>query len=204
MGAAALAGFLSGLGLIAAIGAQNAFVLRQGLRREHLGVVVLICALSDALLVGLGVAGAQAIAAGAPWFQPLMLWGGVMFLAAYGALRFRAAWRGGAALRPLEGASVPLRRVVVITLAFTWLNPHVWLDTVALLGALSVQYAPWHWGFGAGAMLASVVFFTGLGYGARLLRPVFANPRAWAAFEALIGCVMWVIAAKLALRALSG
>jgi len=196
------AGFFSGLGLIAAIGAQNAFVLRQGVRREHVGVVVLICALSDAILVALGVAGAQVLTATLPSFQIFMLWGGVGFLLVYGALRFRAAWQGGAALVPMEAARAPLGRVVAIALAFTWLNPHVYLDTVALLGALSMQYAPYHWGFGAGAILSSFVFFSALGFGARLLAPVLARPRAWVVLEVVIGLIMWAIAGALAFRAL--
>ncbi|MDD7970515.1 LysE/ArgO family amino acid transporter [Roseinatronobacter alkalisoli] len=198
-----IAGFFSGLGLIAAIGAQNAFVLRQGLRREYVGIVVLICAVSDAALVAIGVAGAQMIATTLPGFQLIMLWGGVAFLTIYGALRFRAAWRGGEALRPTDGAPVSLTRVVAICLAFTWLNPHVYLDTVALLGALSLQYAPWQWAFGTGAIIASFVFFGALGYGARLFAPVLARPRAWVVLEVLIGVIMWGIAIKLVLRAVA-
>ena len=197
------AGFFSGLGLIAAIGAQNAFVLRQGLRREHVGVVVLICAISDAILVSLGVAGAQALTSTYSGFQTVMLWGGVGFLLVYGGLRFRAAWQGGTALVPMQTKPAPLRRVVLVCLALTWLNPHVYLDTVALLGALSMQYAPHNWGFGAGAILASFVFFAALGYGARLLAPVLARPRAWVVLEVGIGLIMWAIAATLALRALA-
>lgn len=199
----AVAGFFSGLGLIAAIGAQNAFVLRQGLRREYVGVVVLICAVSDAVLVALGVAGAAWLIQGWPGFQTVMLWGGVAFLLAYGALRFRAAWQGRAALMPAQMGEVPLSRVVVLALAFTWLNPHVYLDTVALLGALSMQYAPYQWGFGGGAILASFVFFAALGYGARWLAPVLSLPRAWLLVEFAIGLIMWVIAAMLALRAIA-
>lgn len=199
-----IAGFLSGLGLIAAIGAQNAFVLRQGVRREHVGTVVLICAVSDAILVGLGVAGAQVLAALWPGFQLVMLWGGVGFLLIYGALRFRAAFQGAAALVPAQAKPVSRGRVIAICLAFTWLNPHVWLDTVALLGALSMQYAPHQWGFGGGAIAASFVFFASLGYGARLAAPVLARPRAWAVLEFGIGVVMWAIAASLALRAVAG
>ncbi|MGP9790300.1 LysE/ArgO family amino acid transporter [Roseinatronobacter sp. NSM] len=202
MSGALIAGFFSGLGLIAAIGAQNAFVLRQGVRREYVGVVVLICAVSDALLVALGVAGAQVIATSLPAFEQIMLWAGVAFLLVYGVLRFRAAWRGGAALIPSESAPVPLVRVVAICLAFTWLNPHVYLDTVALLGALSLQYAPLQWAFGAGAIAASFVFFASLGYGARLLAPMLARPGAWRGLEAVIGAIMWAIAAKLMLRAM--
>ena len=201
---AALAGYLASLGLIAAIGAQNAFVLRQGLKREHVGVVVLLCAGSDALLIALGVAGFSVAAESAPWLMPAMLWGGVAFLTAYGALRFRAAFRGGAALAAQAGEAVPLRRVVLTCLALTWLNPHVYLDTLALLGALSAQYAPVQWLFGAGAMLGSFSFFAALGYGARLLAPVLARPRAWVVLEFGIGVVMWAIAASLVLKALEG
>jgi len=197
---AALAGFLTGLSLIAAIGAQNAFVLRQGLRREHVAVVVLICALSDALLIVVGVAGFGALSAAHPWVLSVMLWGGVAFLTIYGALRFRTAWRGGVALQPARDAPVPLSRVVLICLTLTWANPHVYLDTVALLGAISAQYSPAQWSFGAGAVLASFTFFAALGYGARLLAPVFVRPRAWVVLEVIIGLVMWAIAASLILR----
>jgi len=197
---AALAGFLTGLSLIAAIGAQNAFVLRQGLRREHVAMVVLICAVSDAVLIVVGVAGFGALSAAHPWVLSAMLWGGVAFLTVYGALRFRTAWRGGAALQPARDAPVPLARVVLICLTLTWANPHVYLDTVALLGAISAQYAPAERAFGAGAVLASFTFFAALGYGARLLAPVFARPRAWVVLEVVIGLVMWAIAASLVLR----
>ena len=196
---AALAGFLSGLSLIAAIGAQNAFVLRQGLRRQHVGWVVAVCALSDAALIALGVAGLAHLTALAPWAGAAMLWGGVAFLTVYGALRFRAALRGGAALMPAPGTNEPLGRVLATCLILTWANPHVWLDTVALLGALSAQYAPHNAAFGAGAMVASCVFFSALGFGARLLAPLLAQPRAWVVLEVLIGCVMWAIALSLAL-----
>ena len=197
-----LAGFLTGLSLIAAIGAQNAFVLRQGLKREHVGVVVLICAGSDALLIAAGVAGFNAMAARLPWLEPLMLWGGVAFLLVYGGLRFRAALRGGAALASDQGRNVPLGRIVLTALALTWLNPHVYLDTLALLGALSAQYAPDEALFGGGAVVASFSFFAALGYGARLLAPILARPRAWVVLEALIGAVMWLIAGSLVLQAL--
>lgn len=199
-----LAGFLSGLGLIAAIGAQNAFVLRQGVMRSHVAMVVLICAASDAVLVALGVAGAQGLARGYPWVQDVMLWAGVAFLLVYGALRFRAAWQGGTGLVAGQGAQQSAGRVALTCLAFTWLNPHVWLDTVALLGSLSAQYAPLHWTFGAGAILASFAFFSALGFGARYLAPILHRPRAWQVLEAGIGLVMWAIAASLCWRALAG
>jgi len=198
-----LAGYLTGLSLIAAIGAQNAFVLRQGLRREHVGVVVALCALSDALLIVAGVAGFNTMAERLPWLEPVMLWAGVVFLLVYGALRFRAALRGGEGLAVAGGGAVPLRRVVLTCLALTWLNPHVYLDTLALLGALSSHYAPFEGWFGAGAVLASLSFFAALGYGARLLAPVLARPGAWVAVEALIGAVMWMIAASLVVQALT-
>ena len=200
--AALIAGFLTGLSLIAAIGAQNAFVLRQGLRREHVGVVVALCAGSDALLIAAGVGGFNAAAERLPWLTPVMLWGGVVFLLVYGALRFRAALTGGAALSAAQSAPVPLRRVVLTCLALTWLNPHVYLDTLALLGALSAQYAPREALFGLGAVLASGVFFAALGYGARLLAPVLARPRAWVVVEGLIGAVMWAIALSLIVQAM--
>ena len=201
---ALIAGFLTGLSLIAAIGAQNAFVLRQGLKREHVGIVVLLCAGSDAVLITLGVAGFNAAAERLPWLEPLMLWGGVAFLLVYGALRFRAALRGGEALAAGQSQAVPLKRVVLTCLALTWLNPHVYLDTLALLGALSSQYAPLEAVFGLGAVIASFCFFAALGYGARLLAPVLAKPRAWVVVEALIGLVMWMIAASLVMQAIGG
>ncbi|MFN3953542.1 MAG: LysE/ArgO family amino acid transporter [Pararhodobacter sp.] len=199
---ALIAGYLSGLSLIAAIGAQNAFVLRQGLRREHVALVVLVCAVSDALLIALGVAGFGAMSAAHPWLAAAMLWGGVGFLLVYGGLRFQAAWRGGAGLVPARDQPVAAAQVLLVCLVLTWANPHVWLDTVALLGALSTRYTPYEWAFGTGAILASFSFFATLGYGARFLAPVLARPRAWQVFEVLIGMVMWAIALALILRQL--
>jgi L-lysine exporter family protein LysE/ArgO len=199
---AALSGYVVALSLIAAIGAQNAFVLRQGLRREHVGAVVLVCALSDALLIGAGVAGFGALARHLPWFGPAMLWLGAAFLIVYGALRFRAALRGGAALMPAPGDSVPLGRVIGLCLLFTWANPHVYLDTVVLIGAISAQHAPHQLAFGIAAALASLSFFSALGFGARFLAPVFARPRSWVVLEVVIGAVMWAIAASLIWRGL--
>lgn len=191
-------GWLVSTSLILAIGAQNAFVLRQGIRREHVGWVVAVCAISDAILIVAGVAGFSAASAALPWLGTAMRWGGVAFLLAYGALRFRAALQGGEALRPVEGASAPLGKVLATCLVLTWANPHVYLDTLALLGSISAQYAPLHWVFGAGAALGSLTFFAALGFGARLLAPVFANPRAWVVLEVIIGATMWAIAAGLA------
>ncbi len=166
---AAVHGYLTAVSLILAIGAQNAFVLRQGLRREHVGPVVAVCALSDALLIGAGVAGFGAVSGAVPWLGEAMRWAGVVFLLVYGALRFRAAARGGEALRPAAGQAASLRKVLATCLVLTWANPHVYLDTVVLIGSISAQYAPHGLAFGTAAALGSLSFFTALGYGARLL-----------------------------------
>lgn len=195
-----LAGLKLGLGLIVAIGAQNAFVLRQGLRREHVFAVALFCAVSDAVLIVLGVSGFAMAAKAAPWLAPLLRWGGVAFLLWYGLRAFRAAWTGGAALDAARGSvPVPLAGVLATIAVLTWANPHVWLDTVVLLGAVSAQFPGQAAAFAAGAVSASFGFFFALAYGARALAPVFALPRAWQVLEALIGVVMWSIAARLAL-----
>jgi L-lysine exporter family protein LysE/ArgO len=199
MGSAAVSGFLVGLSLILAIGAQNAFVLRQGLRREHVGAVVLACALSDAVLMTAGVLGFGALSDALPWLGDAMRLGGAAFLIVYGALRFRAALRGGAALMPDAATAAPLRRVLATCLLLTWANPHVYLDTLVLIGALSAQYAPHAGIFGLGAVVASFTFFTALGYGARLLAPIFARPSAWVVLEVAVGCTMLAIAAALLL-----
>ncbi|WP_207099515.1 LysE/ArgO family amino acid transporter [Paracoccus shandongensis] len=189
------AGLGTGLSLIVAIGAQNAFVLKQGLIRHHIFWVCLFCALSDALLILLGVNGIARIGSAAPWLLVGLRWAGAAFLVWYGARSFRAAWQGGGALRP-EGGAASLPRTLAVVAALTWLNPHVWLDTVVLVGAISAQW-PRPGVFGLGAVTGSFLFFFALGYGARLLAPVFARPRAWQVLEVLIGIVMWTIAAAL-------
>lgn len=194
---AAINGYLVALSLILAIGAQNAFVLRQGLRREHVWPVVAVCALSDAVLIGAGVAGFGAISGALPWFGEAMRWLGVVFLLVYGALRFRAALRGGEALQPSEAGSAPLGRVLATCLVLTWANPHVYLDTLVLIGSISAQYAPHQLAFGVAAASASLSFFTALGFGARVLAPVFARPAAWVWLEVGVGLTMWAIAAGL-------
>ncbi len=197
MAEAFFAGYLVSISLIAAIGAQNAFVLRQGLRREHVLAVVLVCAISDALLITAGVAGFGAMSKAVPWIGEAMRWGGAAFLIVYGALRFLAAWRGGEALMPGVSEAVPLRRVIMTCLLLTWANPHVYLDTLVLLGSISAQYAPFGWVFGVAAALGSFSFFGALGFGARLLAPVFARPQAWVVLEIVVGCTMWMIAVGL-------
>jgi L-lysine exporter family protein LysE/ArgO len=196
MSSAFLPGFVLGFSLILAIGAQNAFVLRQGLRREHVLPVCLTCAVSDALLIAGGVAGFGALASAVPWFEPLMRYGGAAFLVWYGAINLRSAWRGGSAMLAADSPRASLTATLLTVLAFTWLNPHVYLDTVVLIGSVSAQYDD-RFGFGTGAVTASFVFFFGLGYGARLLAPVFARPSAWKMLDMLIGLVMWGIAIKL-------
>lgn len=196
MTTALIAGFALGFGLILAIGAQNAFVLRQGLRREYVLAVVLVCALSDAVLIAVGVAGFGALAGVVPGLERVMRWFGAAFLIVYGGLRLRAAWRGGERLVVAVGTGAGLAATLGTALAFTWLNPHVYLDTLVLLGSVAARHDP-RWAFGLGAGAASFTFFFGLGYGAAALAPVFARPRAWQVLELAVGLTMWVIAARL-------
>ncbi|AOO81102.1 LysE/ArgO family amino acid transporter [Bosea vaviloviae] len=195
--------YLTGLGvslsLILAIGAQNAFVLRQGLRNEHVLAVCLACALSDAVLIALGVSSFRQISELSPWIDPVMRYAGAAFLFWYGAKSLHAALRSNEALVTGDGEAAGLRQTLITCLALTWLNPHVYLDTVVLVGTISTQFPGFEPAFGAGAVTASFLFFFGLGYGARWLRPFFAKPSAWRALEAAIAATMWMIAARLAL-----
>jgi L-lysine exporter family protein LysE/ArgO len=197
---ATLTGFGTGFSLILAIGAQNAFVLRQGLIRAHVFWVCLICALSDAALIAVGVTGITSIGTTIPWAIGALTWGGAAFLAVYGALSLGRAFRPGT-LRAADAAGASLGSALVTCLALTWLNPHVYLDTLGLIGAVSTGFpgVPGKLAYGGGAVTASFVFFFGLGYGARLLAPVFARPRAWAVLDAAIALVMWSIALTLIL-----
>lgn len=194
---AALSGFLISFGLIAAIGAQNAFVLRQGLRREHVLVVVLFCALSDAALITAGVSGFALAADTLPKVQSWLIWGGIAFLVWFGFKSFRSAWAGGAGLAAASGGAAPLGGILLALAAITWLNPHVYLDTVVFLGSISTRYPGREMAFALGAATASLTFFTTLGFGARLLAPLFARPRAWQALDVGVGITMWSIAASL-------
>jgi len=197
MGDAAFSGFLISFGLIAAIGAQNAFVLRQGLRREHVLAVVLFCALSDATLIGAGVSGFALAADTLPKVQAWLIWGGIAFLVWFGFKSFRSAWQAGGGLSAASGGAAPLSGVLLTLAAITWLNPHVYLDTVVFLGSISTRYPGREVAFAAGAALASLTFFTTLGFGARLLAPLFARPRAWQVLDFGVGVTMWSIAASL-------
>lgn len=193
------AGFALGFSLILAIGAQNAFVLRQGLRRAHVFAVCLTCAVSDAILIAAGVAGFGWIVSTAPWIEPVMTWGGAAFLAVYGGMSF---WRAATQTEVLAAADTgtgSLQAALLTCLGLTWLNPHVYLDTVVLLGSVSTQYEGARLAFGTGAATASFVFFFALGYGARLLAPLFARPVAWRVLDVIVGIVMWTIALKLVL-----
>jgi L-lysine exporter family protein LysE/ArgO len=192
-------GFALSLTLILAIGAQNAFVLRHGLRREHVFAICLLCGASDAALIAAGVAGMGALVTEIAWMGETLRWGGAAFLLWYGARSFRAAWRGGEALEAGKGQAAPLSTTLLTLLALTWLNPHVYLDTVVLIGSISAQYED-RLSFGIGAVLASFTFFFALGYGARLLAPLFAKPISWRILDALIGCTMWAIALTLVLE----
>ena len=192
-----LYGFSLGFSLILAIGAQNAFVLKQGLKREQVFLVCLICALSDALLILIGVGGFQFLILAYPGVVDVARYGGALFLWVYGLLSFRKAWQSKQGLLPSDIPSQSKIRTALICLAFTWLNPHVYLDTVMLLGSISTQFADEIEYFTLGATSASFLFFFALGYGARLLRPVFAQSKSWLILDIVIGLTMWSIAAKL-------
>lgn len=202
---AALAGLGLGLSLIVAIGAQNAYVLRQGLRREHVLAVVIICALSDLVLITLGVAGAGFVFDRLPWLVTVVRFAGAAFLLVYAALAARRAIRPA---KGLEAGETPARTslAVVITtaLALTWLNPHVYLDTLVLLGSIASTYGDDRWWFGVGAGIASIAWFALLGFGARLLAPVFARPLAWRILDGLIAVVMFAIAVSLVIGGFEG
>jgi L-lysine exporter family protein LysE/ArgO len=191
----ALTGFGTGLSLIVVIGAQNAFVLRQGLRREHVGLVVAVCAASDAVLIAAGVAGLGALVQAAPVALAVARWGGAAFLLWLAVGAVRRALRPGH-LDPATAGPAARSSVLATALALTWLNPHVYLDTVVLLGGVSTQHDP-RWAFGVGAALASLVWFSGLGFGARALRPLFARSAAWRVLDLAVAAVMVTVAVSL-------
>lgn len=190
MFSAGLSGFLLGASLIIAIGAQNAFILRQGLLRRHVFILCLICALSDALLIMAGVAGLGTLIAQSPMLINVVTAGGALFLFCYALFAFRRALKPEVMHAARSGGG-SLKAALAACLAFTFLNPHVYLDTVLLLGSLSARFeGSARAAYAAGAMLASFVWFFGLGYGARLLEPVFARPAAWRVLDIAIGLVM--------------
>lgn len=209
-----LAGFLLLLGLIVALGAQNVLVLRQGLRREHVGLVVALCAASDAVLIAVGVAGLRTITDAVPAVLPAARWGGVLFLLGYAALAARRAARpnaealvvpdadgtvaaGGSATLRVRPASAT--SVAATTLALTWLNPHVYLDTVFLMGSAAASHGDGRWLFALGGAAASLTWFVALGHGARRLAPLLRTPRSWRVLDGVVAVVMLVMAGVLAL-----
>ncbi|MDP2261646.1 MAG: LysE/ArgO family amino acid transporter [Hydrogenophaga sp.] len=198
-------GLVLSLGLIVAIGAQNAFVLRQGLRREHVAPVVLFCALADAALITAGVLGMAQALGNSPGVARAMALAGAAFLAWYGWQALRRAQRASRLQAADGGAGMSRGAVLAQAAAFTLLNPHVYLDTVLLVGSVGAQQPAGlqRW-FIAGASVASLGWFTALGFGARWLAPMFARPRAWQVLDGLIGLTMWVLAALLVRHAMAG
>lgn len=190
-------GFTLGLSLILAIGSQNAFVLKQGIKRHHVFIICLICALSDAILISLGVAGFGSIVTQYPNIEVFARYGGAAFLAVYAFLSFRSAFTVSHAIGNEQVEQTSAMKTAMICLAFTWLNPHVYLDTVVLLGSISTQYQGQQLNFALGAITGSFVFFFSLGYGARLLAPLFSKPTAWKILEFFVGCMMTFIALSL-------
>ncbi|UNK47493.1 LysE/ArgO family amino acid transporter [Arthrobacter sulfonylureivorans] len=194
-----LLGLGTGLALIIAIGAQNAFVLRQGIRGEHIGVVVLICAVSDAVLIAAGIAGIGAVIEAAPAVVDVIRLGGAAFLLAYAVFAAKRAIKPGALTAAENQRGGSLASVAATAFALTWLNPHVYLDTVLLLGSIANTQGPdLRWYFGAGAVLGSIAWFGALGFGARLLRPIFARPGSWRILDGLIAVVMLALGLRMA------
>ena len=199
--ATCLSGLGTGAGLIIAIGAQNAFVLRQGLLRQHVLPVVLVCIGGDILCICAGVAGMGALIRTNEWLLEFFRWGGALFLTVYGISAARRAASGNGSMEISEVGACSFMKAITSCLAFTFLNPHVYLDTVVLLGSIAAQYGEdLKWTFASGALTASVLWFTGLGFGARLLLPIFQNRKAWRILDTLIALVMWAIALTLVLN----
>ncbi|GAA4204472.1 LysE/ArgO family amino acid transporter [Actinocatenispora rupis] len=194
---AALSGLGFGLSLIVAIGAQNAFVLRQGLRREYVAVVVVVCTASDVVLIAAGVGGLGAVVRALPQVLVAARIAGAAFLLGYAVLAARRALRPGVLAAETTGRRVALPAVLATSLALTWLNPHVYLDTVVLLGSVAATHGAYRWWFGAGAVVASTIWFVALGYGAGLLRPLFSRPATWRVLDGAIALIMLAVAALL-------
>lgn len=195
---ALLFGFATSLSLIVAIGAQNAFVLRQGIRNEHVLPVVILCAVSDLVLIIAGIAGVGALVTAHPQLTTTARYGGAAFLLVYGLMAARRACRP-ATMTPGDAGPARLSAVLLTCLALTFLNPHVYLDTVVLLGTLASQQGDGRWRFGAGAALASLVWFFGLGFGARRLAGLFAKPVTWRILDGVIAMTMIALSVSLAL-----
>jgi L-lysine exporter family protein LysE/ArgO len=197
-----LPGFFAGLGLIVAIGAQNAFVIRQGLKRQHVLAVVAICALADAALIALGIAGLGAIIQGVPWLLEGVRWFGVAYLTWFGIKSIRSAFKNQTMDTSGDEAG-SLKKAVLAVLGFTFLNPHVYLDTVILLGSISNQFDEERWIFGFGAMTASIVWFSTIGFGARAASRFMSKPIFWRVLDSLIATIMFALAVYLAFAELT-
>ena len=192
-----LQGFGVSGGLIIAIGAQNAFVLSQGVRRNYPLTIAFVCACIDSILIILGISGVGSVVAESPLLGQLAAWGGALFLFWYGALSFRSAWQGGT-LETNGGKVATLRAAITTTLAITLLNPHVYLDTIVLLGGISGQFpSGQRFLFGAGAITASFTWFFSLSLGAGMLAPLFRKKSAWRVLDGFVCLTMWGIAVSL-------
>jgi L-lysine exporter family protein LysE/ArgO len=192
-----LSGFTLGFSLILAIGAQNAFVLKQGLKKQHVFLVCSLCAVSDAVLISLGVSGFGEVVSRFPSVEIIARYAGAVFLGVYALKSFISSFRNSHTLTPSGEVPASAFTTAAMCLAFTWLNPHVYLDTFMLLGAISTKYEATKLQFGLGAISASFIFFFGLGYGARVLIPFFQKPVSWKVLEFVIGLIMLTIAGSL-------
>ena len=190
-------GFSLGLSLILAIGAQNAFVLKQGIKKQHVFLVCIICALSDAVLIFAGVSGFGYVVERYQVIKTAALWGGFVFLSIYGLRSLYSAFSASHTLTSGDEEARGAAKTALLTLAFTWLNPHVYLDTALLLGSVSTKFGERAGLFGVGAMCASFAFFFSLGYGARFLAPLFKKPAAWKILEFFVGVTMITLGAML-------
>ena len=192
-----LQGFAIGLSLIVAIGAQNAFVLKQGLKKQAVFWVCFVCALSDSILVVLGITGFATVIQLYPELVGFAKWAGAVFLVWYGLQHAIQAFQSNQSLHAGSQNEIQLSKIIIVCLALTWLNPHVYLDTVVLIGSISTQFEQTKLYFALGVITASWFFFFSLGYGARVLIPVFANPKAWKVLDVVIALIMWSIAISL-------
>ena len=192
-----LQGFAIGLSLIVAIGAQNAFVLKQGLKKQAVFWVCFVCALSDSILVVLGITGFATVIQLYPELVGFAKWAGAVFLLWYGLQHAIQAFKSNQSLHAGSQNEIKLSKIIIVCLALTWLNPHVYLDTVVLIGSISTQFEQTKLYFALGVITASWFFFFSLGYGARVLIPVFANPKAWKVLDGVIALIMWSIAISL-------
>ena len=196
-----LQGFAIGLSLIVAIGAQNAFVLKQGLKKQAVFWVCFVCALSDSILVVLGITGFATVIQLYPELVGFAKWAGAVFLLWYGLQHAIQAFKSNQSLHAGSQNEIQLSKIIIVCLALTWLNPHVYLDTVVLIGSISTQFEQTKLYFALGVITASWFFFFSLGYGARVLIPVFANPKAWKVLDVVIALIMWSIAISLIMTA---